>query len=171
MNYFQFSTPPVNFVVTVQQEQLVDCETFRLSIDSFCSQWNFLCVSVMYGLICVAKQFVAAMLYQRCHAIPFFFFFFSVLKLVSLKRAKGIELSAFWYSVKRMMHSIPKINMAIVWIRRFLFVQAEALSLSHKLQPWAWRPLPFVTIRGDCWPNDVLVQNKFTRLNPVVELH
>lgn len=133
MNYFQFSTLPVSFVVTVQQEQLVDCETFRLSIDSFCSQWNFLCLSVIYGLICVAEQFVAAMLCQRCQAIPIFFL--SVLKLVSLKRAKGNELSAFCYSVKRTMHSIPKINMAIVWIRRFLFVQAEALSSSHKLQP------------------------------------
>ncbi len=79
-------------------------------------------------------------------------------------------LSAFWYSVKRRMHSIPKINIEIVWIRRFLFMQARVLSLSQKLQPWAWRPLPFVTIRGDGSPNDVLARNKFTRLKPAVEL-
>lgn len=93
-------------------------------------------------------------------------FFFQELKLVSLKRLKGIVLSAFWYCVKRRMHSIP-----IVWIRRFLFMQAGALSLSQKLPPRAWRQLPFVTIRGDCSPNDVLAWNKFTRLKPVVELH
>ncbi len=153
----------VNFVITVCQE------TFRVSIDSFCSPWSFLCLSVMDGLIWVAKHFVPGVLYQKQFQGNFYFIFFQELKLASLRRLKGIVLSAFWYSVKRRMHSIPKINIAIVWIRRFLFVQARAFSLSQKLQPWAWRPLPFVTIREDCSPN-VLTWNKLTWLKPAVEL-
>lgn len=47
------------------------------------------------------------------------------------------------------MHSIPKENKVIVWIRRFLFTQSKPLSLSQKFWPWAWRPSPFVAIRED----------------------
>lgn len=53
------------------------------------------------------------------------------------------------YCVWSSMHSIPKENKVIVWIRRFLFTQSKPLSLSQKFWPWAWRPSPFVAIRED----------------------